>query len=796
MVATVALGFSGASSGAEPPAVVSGPASSAAPAGSNAPAPSTTAPPVGSTPPGSPVPPKGDDAGKERPVPVSFVVSGGVSLGAYEAGFLHYLVETLKMSPELFDLKIATGASAGSINGLLAMIASCDARQDDAAESLLFRTWADVGFPGLYDPKETTPIALFSRKTMKSVSERIRTRIDAGFPDTCDVVLGVSTTRLSPKREALSARSSLELPRTEEKFVVRMRGKGQGKSPVFENYVDSSYGFPQSLLPLQENPAPFDSLRDLLYASSAFPFAFDPVDLAHCMSNQKNPDAPCTPGTAVRAPFVDGGVFDNQPLGLAARLAGDGLGGTDETKARSRVAFATPFKRKNAQAPDDALFVYIDPELTSYPALPGASDAEKMQSATSLTMHYLGMFVESARSKDLVSVLEGSPELREKLVIAAADAPPVSQSLASFFGFFDKNFRVFDFYLGMRAARRFVDVRLAPKVSRLRGARVAVPHYEDRPTKNLEPYRCIRAVLDQDGSPGDTCRNVSPDLRAALQTSLARLYDRCAKAKAQGSLDPGESRACEKAMRGDEPPRVPYVPAVAAGFHRQGASESELSYVVRLLAGYGFVFRDLGLEREKAPRIERAIHEELREVLDAFRSAQPENGPVVGALGRTLLGQLTYVPASAIVHVGLGPVIEGGASFRLGAGASRFLRATVAIDAGGLSSFSGGGGAYVTLAPMAGLEAELLPLSGPAVQPRVGVRGGYLFSSVDGFLTETCTEPDKRVCSRVTAQIYGALSLFDRLRLQLAFAMLPAVRKGEDFSWSILPTGGLQFLWP
>jgi hypothetical protein len=67
---------------------------------------------------------------------------------------------------------------------------------------------------------------------------------------------------------------------------------------------------------------------------------------------------------------------------------------------------------------------------------------------------------------------------------------------------------------------------------------------------------------------------------------------------------------------------------------------------------------------------------------------------------------------------------------------------------------------------------------------------------VDGFLTASCNEPDKRVCSRVTAQAYAAVSFFERIRLQLAFAMLPAVRAGEDFSWSLLPTGGIQFLWP
>ena len=724
-------------------------------------------------------------------MPISFVVSGGVSLGAYEAGFLYYLVESLKRMPELFDMKIATGASAGSINGLLAMLATCDARSDDPRESMLFRTWSDIGFPGLWDPKQSSPIALFSRKSMQEVAERIGKRIDAGFPTACDVVVGVSTTRLSPKKEALAPRSPLELPRNEEKFVVRIRGRGPGTAPSFENYVDPTYGFPQSLLPLDGNPRAFEAVRDLLFASSAFPFAFAPVVLPHCMTNARSPSTPCTLQNAKPAPFVDGGVFDNQPLGLAARLAGDGLGGT-----AGLTAFVTPFRRKNAKAPDDALFVYVDPELTSYPSPSEATDAEKMRSATSLTMHYVKMFIEAARSKELVDVLEAAPELRDKVVLAAADVPPASQAIAAFFGFFDKNFRVFDFYLGMRAARYFLDTKLAPKLVRAGQPAPVLAHYEDSATKNLEPYKCIRAVVDGDGVPAEACRSVPADLRAALQASLAHLYDRCARAKARGANDPGESRACARAMAGDEPPRVPFVPVPSAGFFRQGAAESELSYTVRLLDAYGFVFRDLGLEHEGAPRVERAIHEKLRKVVDTFSASQPENGTAVGALGRLLLGQLTYVPPAAVVHVSFGPVIELGASFRLGAGASRFLRATVALDGGGLSSFSGGGGAYVTLAPMAGIEAEVLPLSGPNIQPRIGLRGGYLFSSVDGFLTSPCTDPDKRVCSRVTAQAYVAVSVLERIRVQLAFAMLPAIRKGEDFSFSFLPTAGVQFLWP
>lgn len=731
---------------------------------------------------------------KVRPSPVTLVVSGGVSLGAYQAGFLYTLVETMKRNPELLDLKIATGASAGSTNGLLSLIASCEPPQPDPTESMLFRSWKDIGFPDLFEPKKTTAIAAFSRTPMDRVAERLEEHLKKGLSPTCDVVLGVSTTRLTSKKRPLGPNSALELPHTEEKFVVRLRGRGPGKTPLFENYVDATYGFPQGLLPLADEGRAVSAVRDLLYASSAYPFAFAPVPLAHCMTDPEHPKAVCTAETAISVPFIDGGVFDNQPLGLAARLAGDGF--AQSYVGAPRTLFASPLKRRNAAAPDDALFMYVDPHLRSYPALPSSGEEERTTySATRLALHYLNTFVASALSKELVDVLEASPELRDKLVLSVADVPPIGENLENFFGLFDANLRVFDFYLGMRGARRFVEGPLQEAIMKRHGVAPVVSDGEDAAGNHLEPYRCLRAVLDRHGDSRERCKAASPEFRAVLQTSIAKLYDRCASVHAKKGMT-AKAPAC--ALLVGEPPRVPFVPARPQNFHRQRPNEGELAYAVRLLSGYGFVFHDLELEDEHADAsvVERAILTRLREILEAFGAAQPESRILVDGVARTLLGQLNYVPPALIVHAGIGSVIEGGASLRLGTGATSFLRATAALDAGGLTSFSGGGGAYFTLAPMAGLEAELLPLSGPNVQPRIGLRGGYLFSTSDTFSFGTCATPDKRVCSRATAQVYGAVSLFERFRLQVAFAMLPALRSGEDFSWSILPTAGVQFLWP
>ena len=66
----------------------------------------------------------------------ALVVSGGVSLGSYQAGFLYYTTLILRRfddqlrrlgfdGPDVGRFRVVTGASAGSINSFLSSIAGC-----------------------------------------------------------------------------------------------------------------------------------------------------------------------------------------------------------------------------------------------------------------------------------------------------------------------------------------------------------------------------------------------------------------------------------------------------------------------------------------------------------------------------------------------------------------------------------------------------------------------------------------------------------------------------------------------
>jgi len=67
---------------------------------------------------------------EREPIDLSMVISGGVSLGAYEAGYNWAMVKMLSNARErnkTLDIKLrsVTGASAGSINALLSAMYWC-----------------------------------------------------------------------------------------------------------------------------------------------------------------------------------------------------------------------------------------------------------------------------------------------------------------------------------------------------------------------------------------------------------------------------------------------------------------------------------------------------------------------------------------------------------------------------------------------------------------------------------------------------------------------------------------------
>ncbi len=725
-----------------------------------------------------------------HPTTSSITVSGGVSLGAYEAGFLFYALTAGQHDPAI-DLRLLTGASAGSLNALVAVLTACGPAGGSPTRSPFWSTWIPVGFDEMFTPEGASPLGVFSRDWLERGGAELERVWNEGIDPDCDVVLGVSATRAEP-RVLQAAAGRLELPQMEEKFTVRVRGRGPGRPPRVTNYVPARAPRPGPLLVTDEGgEVPFSELRDLILASMSFPVAFPPQPLRTCTVGDTGTTGVCLPAEARTALYVDGGVFDNAPLRLAVSLARSGL----RELPGGRLGWREVPDPGVRVAPVDVSFTFVDPSATEYPP-PAVATEESEPSLTRELGALLASFVATARSKELTVLLEEHPEIADRLLLPRRRFPAAGAPLLAFLGFFETEFRVFDFHLGMYDARRMLEeAAAAPGGSPVRLAEPAVP-----PDPGWEPLRCMRAVFDG-GDAAEACRSPAlSDFRVLLQVSLDQLYDACSALRPE-QAEQWRNPHCQRAASGEPPPRVPGVAPRDGrwpGFHR-GVSESELAYSMRLLAAYGFRFQDLHVPSGRGDLAVDRIRGALGRAAGALAAAQPWRERVaVGFAAKLAADSVAYAPPDHVFHLTLGPT-ETELGLSRGFFQSRLphgLRLAGALGFRGLEeALSAGKGERFALVAAGGVEWQ--PPSGRSTlaQLRLGLRGGWLFAADDGYGGGTCLDRGSSgpsACSRPVVQALVGVTALERFRLQVVGEWFPGTATRAAL-WSIAPGIGLEF---
>ena len=298
--------------------------------------------------------------------PFALTISGGVSLGAYEAGLNWALVSFIKRAnafatepglprPRLVAL---AGASAGSINALLAAAVWCQrlSNAEDATvdHNLLRDTWMPVSLdqllpddPSLYLRED----ALLSRRPLIVGLENVRGKIfdrkdGYAFIPGCQIPVGFTVTRTAPRDTQVRGLSTLTqrfvIPlvfevtpagwvRIRPQFLLPDRDSSDYVVRLAESREDSG-----------ESSVPSEQVSQAILASSAFPLAFSPRQICTCEATCPeervvttgscrglDPAHPIGGLTCAglssserdlklcRWEYVDGGIFDNGPLGLA-----------------------------------------------------------------------------------------------------------------------------------------------------------------------------------------------------------------------------------------------------------------------------------------------------------------------------------------------------------------------------------------------------------------------------------------------------------------------------------------------
>lgn len=720
---------------------------------------------------------------------ISLTVSGGVSLGAYEAGFLAYAIAALRRS-EAQDLRILTGASAGSLNAMLAVLASCGSAEPTApSDTLFWKVWTPVGFEQLYTDR-ATPLGAFSREWLLGAAAQVEAAWRRGIDASCDVVLGVSTTRVEP-RILRTAGGRLELPRMEEKFAIRVQGRGPGRPPRATNYVPAAGPIALPLLVTGEDgEIAFSEIRDLLFASTAFPVAFPPQALRTCVAGETAHPGVCLPQEAAAALYVDGGIFDNAPLRMAVALARAGLqpAAGDPHRLEWR---AVPDANATA-APDRVVFAFVNPSATEYPAAaPQArpEDASLFGEVTGI----LGALVETARAKELAILVEEHPDIADRILLPRRRYPAASAPLFAFLGFFETEFRVFDFHLGMYDARRL----LASGLPRAGAAPRSGPGVDD--VLPSDRFACMIAVYDGDGRAAELCRgDALADFRALLQVSLDQLYDACRASSVHAADAASRSTHCDRAAAGASPPRVPDVVAEEWPEWRRRSGEAELAYSMRLLAAYGFRFEVLDVPPGRADLAVARIRGAIARAGKSLAAAQPlRYRPATAFAAKLAADSVAYDPPRWTLHLSMGPT-ESELGISHGFPRTRWappgLRLALAVGFRGLEgAFTSGNVAPFGTLVVGGVEGQP-PGNSALSQLRLGVRGGWLFAIDDRFGSGLCTTRgagDVSACTRPVVQGVVGYTVLERFRLQLVGEWFPAIAHRAD-AWSIAPGIGLE----
>ncbi len=748
------------------------------------------------------------------PYALGLAVRGGASLGSFEAGALYYATSFLAQNPHLGELRIVTGTSAGSINGVLTVLAACAEPEHTPSASPFFTVWTPVGIDGLFDPKRASPTAALTREAgLSRLGNAVQASWKTGLRASCDVVLGIPVTRVEPARGHVDREGTLTLSRSVERFSVRIRGRGPGKPPSITNYADGTASGERAVLVTDEKgEVSFEALLDVVFASSGIPLAFSAVKIPHCLvggpdHKQKEVPVLCPKERAAVADFVDGGFLDNQPLRLAARTAVSGL------TAGPGIPHVHDVPNLNQrEVPDNVRLLAIDPAEMTWIDAPVEKNEES--SMMEVLRTFVPSLVMSAYQMELQALVEEMPNVSERIRALQSDFPTASAPFANFFGFFEKDFRVFDFYLGMHEARRRLEawVEEAPAPARLKATYPEDVLAEgDEAAQAWVPYSCLRTALTRQNPPAACSGPRYTNFRALVQTTFDRLYTQCralpkATLRKLGEGDSPARRHCLAAARGELPPHLIDDRSDQTGAERREkrdqtdaqwlrrADELPHAYFIRRLVAHGFVFHDLGLPPgASAHRVEQRIAEIVGTVASSLAGAQPDHRLLWRSLARVGAQSLAYRAPENAFHVAAGGSWELGWSSGLFTSTrASWLRPSAVVTIDGVSSLLNRSEAsYVAFNPALGLELEPTWLSSERLQIRTGFYGGFQFASGDDFHPHHAAAGVATPTSRPAISGHVAGVLYQWVRVQAGAAWFPPFQ-GERGTFIVRPMLGVE----
>lgn len=429
----------------------------------------------------------------QRTQPMVLAVSGGVSRGAYQAGVNWALIETFRRTRDdasftaktgmpPMTLAVSTGASAGNVNTVLSAIEACApaAQAQNPESSLFWQIWMPTGIEELFPIRRrdaSTDSALFHRKYYDLRHYRLLDqRLSTGpFVDDCATAIGIALTSLTPQQVSLGRYVKPVTQRVVTTYVAATsRGAmyfNVAKALVEPEHADTgayvrdgnhltntSLGRVIALEARPDGRIERQSIYEVTEASSAFPVAFSPRTLRYYDPAVLSPAGGCPlDGNDCAVPessiFLDGGVFDNNPVHLAMALYQRLQSSPNASDA------AAPIRRQLQQDVADPHVVFIDPDEVRgrLRTANRSTDPERGAFGLGAAGRFVGGFVPSAMQYELQMLARMLPRrMQDQLRTTSRSFPIFGNYLEAFGAFFGRPLREYDFYVGVYDGLRYL----------------------------------------------------------------------------------------------------------------------------------------------------------------------------------------------------------------------------------------------------------------------------------------------------------------------------------------------------
>ncbi|NQY15894.1 patatin-like phospholipase family protein [Alteromonas sp.] len=262
---------------------------------------------------------------------VAFAISGAVSLGSYEAGTIYEIISALsehnknlpENSEKRIEIDVLSGASAGGMTAALIAhkLLHDPAMLDGEADNAAYKAWVEkVDIQGLltHHDGDFTKTSLLSSNFVGKIAEDLITKRhtnneipEPGPHNTAakKVHLGLAMSNLNGVDYKLEVFSTSEEGLDQGEFI-QTRFQDRVTEELTKEYKDKQW----------------EDIITACRGCGAFPFAFSPMKLARNWIRHKHDYAsrgasPFNNGSKdENFYYMDGGAFNNYPLGLARTL--------------------------------------------------------------------------------------------------------------------------------------------------------------------------------------------------------------------------------------------------------------------------------------------------------------------------------------------------------------------------------------------------------------------------------------------------------------------------------------------